>query len=80
MKKNLLLLFTLVLTAIAVFAVSFEHADATGVGTYQCANCGQIVRITHQSSQLPARDLFGDGHVHDWRYIGGLSGTIHPIR
>lgn len=80
MKKNLLALFTLVFTIFVFFAVSFKNVDATGVGTYQCARCGLIVRIGHQSSQLPARDFLRDRHVHDWRYIGGISGTIHPIR
>lgn len=47
-------------------------------GTYQCADCGVIEKVTSRGTVLNERGW--DGHVHDWRYIGGLSGTIHPIR
>ena len=76
MKKRIALVLTLsmLFTLLTALIVS-----ATSPGTYQCARCGVIVRINTSSSQLPARDMF-DGHNHDWRYIGGTSGTIHPIR
>ena len=76
MKKRIALILTLSMFLIVLTAII---ASATSPGTYQCARCGVIVRINTSSSQLPVRDMF-DGHNHDWRYIGGTSGTIHPLR
>lgn len=68
-----------------ILGVVFMHihtseAASVGIGTYQCARCGLIMRVRTSGSSLPDRDFYNDGHYHDWRYIGGLSGTIHPIR
>ena len=76
MKKKIALILALSLMLTLLTSVI---DSATSPGTYQCARCGVIVRINTSSSQLPSRDMF-DGHTHDWRYIGGTSGTIHPIR
>ena len=76
MKKRITLILALSMLLTLLTAMI---ASATSPGTYQCARCGVIVRIGTSSSQLPTRDMF-DGHHHDWRYIGGTSGTIHPIR
>ncbi|MBR1805964.1 MAG: hypothetical protein IJ774_06185 [Selenomonadaceae bacterium] len=81
MKKTLCLVGGIVAALAVVFAFSHEHkSEAAGTGTYQCARCGLIMRVTTPNSRLPERDYYNDGHYHDWRYIGGLSGTIHPIR
>jgi len=81
MKKILCLVGGIVAALFVVFAFSHEHtSEAAATGTYQCARCGLIMRIATPNSQLPERDFYNDGHCHDWRYIGGLSGTIRPIR
>lgn len=65
MRKSLIVM--LVVTIIATFSTI---AYAATVGMWQCSVCGQQIRITHHSSVLPARDLYGDGHVHQWQYQG----------
>lgn len=78
MKKKIVCLIALV-----AFAVSFAVAYAAvklPIGTYQCAICGVIEKVPSSSTVLDETDIFGDGHRHDWRYIGGISGTIHPIK
>ncbi len=82
MKKITVMVTGAILIIACVFSLGDNTASAFkgAVGTYQCAICGLISKITSNSSVLSDRDLLGDGHTHDWRYIGGLSGTIHPIR
>jgi len=81
MKKVLCLIGGIIIALGVVLTFSHTHTgEASAVGTYQCATCGLIMKITTSGSTLPARDFYGDGHTHDWRYIGGLSGTIRPIR
>lgn len=82
MKKILGILSGIMLIGVCVFALSDNPASAyvrKPPGTYQCAVCGVITRVNDSSTVLDERDFF-DGHEHDWRYIGGLSGTIHPIK
>ena len=81
MKKVLCLIGGIIIALGVVLTFSHIHTgEASSVGTYQCARCGLIMKITTSGSTLPERDFYGDGHYHDWRYIGGLSGTIRPIR
>ncbi len=81
MKKILGLLAGVVLIGACAFALSDNTASAyvqRSPGTYQCAICGVIARV-NSGTVLNETDSY-DGHTHDWRYIGGLSGTIHPIK
>ena len=81
MKEILCLVGGIVAALFVVFNFSNEQmSEAASTGTYQCARCGLIMRVTTPNSRLPERDYYNDGHYHDWRYIGGLSGTIRPIR
>ncbi len=76
MKKvfSLLVGLTIILSFAAVYA-----GVKLPVGTYRCAICGEIEKVT-TGTVLDETDIWGDGHTHDWRYIGGLTGTIHPIK
>ena len=81
MKKFLAMITSAILIGVCVFALSDNPASAyikVPLGTYQCAVCGIIVRIGNGS--VLDETSFYDGHTHDWRYIGGLSGTIHPVK
>lgn len=81
MKKVICLLGGIAIALGVILTFSHTHTgEASAVGTYQCARCGLIMRITTSGSTLPEKDFYNDGHYHDWRYIGGLGGTIHPIR
>ncbi|MBR2733297.1 MAG: hypothetical protein IKD80_03485 [Selenomonadaceae bacterium] len=83
MKKILGLLAGVVLIGACAFALSDNTASAyvqRSPGTYQCAICGVIAQVVNPGTVLDETDDFYDGHTHDWRYIGGLSGTIHPIK
>ena len=77
MKKvfSLLVGLTIIFSFVAVYA-----GVKLPVGTYQCSICGVIAKVTSPGTVLNETDLLSDGHRHDWHYIGGLGGTIHPIK
>ena len=77
MKKvfSLLVGLTIILSFAAVYA-----GVKVPIGTYQCAICGVIEKVGSPGTVLNETEYWGDGHTHDWRYIGGISGTIHPIK
>ena len=84
MKKVLAVMAGAILFGAGFFALNDSSTEAAPVrrpvGTYQCAICGLISKVGHPSTVLNERDLYGDGHYHDWRYIGGVSGSLRPIR
>lgn len=84
MKKFVAMVAGAILIGACVLGLSDKFAAAAvkkTIGTYQCAICGIIARVPDNSTVLNERDLYGDGHVHDWRYIGGVKGgTLHRIR
>ena len=67
---------------VGIFILNFDNSVSAYVqrelGTYQCSICGVIERVRTKNTVLNEHGL--DGHKHDWHYIGGLSGTLHPIR
>ena len=82
MKKIAAMVAGAILIGACVFALGDNLANASvrkSPGTYQCAVCGVIARVADSSTVLNETDFY-DGHTHDWRYIGPLSGTIHPIK
>ena len=66
MKKKSLVFIVSLLVATMVASVAY----AATVGLWQCTVCGMKTRITHPSTELGARDYLGDGHVHQWKYLG----------
>ena len=81
MKKIAAMIAGAILIGACVFALGDNLANASirkPPGTYQCAVCGIIVRVGNGT--VLDETSFYDGHTHDWRYIGPLSGTIHPIK
>lgn len=82
MKKFSFVAVTGIFLILGIFILSCNNSVSAYVqreiGTYQCAICGVIEHVRTKNTYLNEHGL--DGHKHDWRYIGGLSGTIHPIR
>ncbi len=72
MKKLTKIIVGAILIGAGIIALSDNSAAAFKgpVGNYQCTICGMRSRINSNSSVLCDKDILGDGHTHNWRYLG----------